>query len=82
MREGEGDCYLLIFKIFQLNIRLVKGGKDFIKVKVKVYHIFFLTRPEKPPPPPLQAISQDTRDFIQVSNSQQSPRTVEKGTSS
>ena len=37
MREG-GDCYLLIFKIFQLNIRLVKGGKDFIKVKVKVYH--------------------------------------------
>ena len=37
MREG-GDCYLLIFKIFQLNIRLVKGGKEFIKVKVKFYH--------------------------------------------
>ena len=33
-------------------------------------------------PPPLQAISQDTRDFIQVFNSQQSPSTAENGTSS
>ena len=46
------------------------------------YHIFLLARPEKSPPPPLQAISQDTRDFIQVFNSQQSPSTAENGTSS
>ena len=39
-------------------------------------------REASPSSPPLQAISQDTRDFIQVSNTQESPRTVEKGTSS
>ena len=33
-------------------------------------------------PPPLQDISQDTCDFIQVSNSQQSPSSAEKGISS
>ena len=34
------------------------------------------------PPPPVQDISKDTRDFFQVSNHKESPSTVEKGTPS
>ena len=50
-------------------------------------YILLLARPAKPPPPsppppPTCFFFQDTGDFIQVSYSQESPRTVQKGTSS
>ena len=75
---SKASCSLVCFRI--LIWRLLCSPQ--IQLYFSYYVLPLLVRPENSPPPPLLVISQDTRDFIQVSNSQQSPRTVEKGTSS
>ena len=75
---SKASCSLVCFQI--LIWRLLCSPQ--IQLYFSYYILLLLVRPENSPPPPLQAISQDTRDFIQVSNTQESPRTVEKGTSS
>ena len=72
---SKASCSLVCFQI--LIWRLLCSPQ--IQLYFSYYILLLLVRPENSPPPPPQAIFQD---FIQVSNSQQSLRTVEKGTSS